>query len=49
VILVRSIGARDESNDHRTKPEEIASTIVYLCSDEAGMINGARIPAHGRP
>ena len=49
VILVRSIGARDETNDYRTTPEEIASTIAYLCSDEARMISGARIPAHGRP
>lgn len=47
VILVRSIGARDETNDSRTTPEEIASTIEYLCSDEAGTINGARIPAYG--
>lgn len=30
-----------------TTPEEIASTILYLCSDQANMINGARIPMFG--
>ncbi len=30
-----------------TAPEEIASTIGYLCSDEAHTINGARIPLYG--
>lgn len=28
-------------------PEEISSAILYLCSDEARMINGARIPLYG--
>lgn len=27
-----------------TTPEEITSAILYLCSDEARMVNGARIP-----
>jgi NAD(P)-dependent dehydrogenase (short-subunit alcohol dehydrogenase family) len=31
-----------------TTPEEIASAMRYLCSDEAGAINGARIPMDGR-
>ena len=47
VILVRSIGVRDETHNDRTTPGELASTIEHLCSDEAGTINGARIPAHG--
>lgn len=32
-----------------TTPEEIAEAILYLCSEEAGMINGARIPLYGSP
>ncbi len=32
-----------------TTPEEIASMIAYLCSDEAHTINGARIPMYGSP
>jgi NAD(P)-dependent dehydrogenase (short-subunit alcohol dehydrogenase family) len=49
VVLVRAIGEREEGRGSKTTPEEIASTIAYLCSDDARMINGARIPAHGRP
>lgn len=30
-----------------TTPEEIAAAILYLCSPEAGMVNGARIPLYG--
>ncbi len=29
-------------------PEEIANLMLYLCSDEAGAVNGARIPLYGR-
>jgi 3-oxoacyl-[acyl-carrier protein] reductase len=32
-----------------TTPEEIAAAILFLCSDEASMINGARIPLYGSP
>ena len=32
-----------------TTPEEIAAAVLYLCSDEAGMVNGARIPLYGSP
>jgi NAD(P)-dependent dehydrogenase (short-subunit alcohol dehydrogenase family) len=31
-----------------TTPEEIAATMRFLCSDEAGAINGARIALDGR-
>jgi NAD(P)-dependent dehydrogenase (short-subunit alcohol dehydrogenase family) len=31
-----------------TEPEEIAAALVYLCSDAAGAINGARLPLDRR-
>ena len=54
VILVRSIDVehrRDREptpeNASWTTPEEIAAAIMYLCTDEARMVNGARIPLYG--
>ena len=54
VILVRSIDVehrRDREptpeNASSTTPEEIAAAIMYLCSDEARTVSGARIPLHG--
>ena len=38
-----------EKNRGWTSPEEISATLLHLCSDEAGMINGARIPLYGEP
>lgn len=35
------------ANASWTTPEEISEAILYLCSEEAGMINGARIPLYG--
>jgi NAD(P)-dependent dehydrogenase (short-subunit alcohol dehydrogenase family) len=35
------------SNTSWTTPEEITATLLHLCSDEAGTINGARIPVYG--
>jgi len=37
------------ANASWTLPEEIAEAVLFLCSDEAGMINGARIPLYGSP
>ena len=54
-LLVRAIDVKHErdraptpKNVSWTTPEEIASMILYLCSDEARMVNGARIPLYGR-
>ena len=53
VILVRSIGGDHDrtpiSKRTHTTPEEITSLVLYLCSDDAAMISGARIPIHGSP
>ncbi len=53
-IVVSTIDVKHERASARkpgtpawTTPEEIASMIVYLCSEEAGMVNGARIPMYG--
>jgi NAD(P)-dependent dehydrogenase (short-subunit alcohol dehydrogenase family) len=35
------------ANANWTTPEEITSTMLYLCADESGTINGARIPLYG--
>ncbi|MBN1579761.1 MAG: SDR family oxidoreductase [Anaerolineae bacterium] len=56
VLLVNTIDV-DHERDREPKsrnaswstPEEIASAMLYLCSDEARMVNGARIPLYGSP
>ena len=45
VIVLRSIGAEKPTEQ---RPEEIAATLEFLCSVEAGTINGQRIPLIGR-
>src|SRR5262245_22401706 len=45
VVVLRSIG--DEKPTEQ-KPEEIAAVMAFLCSPEAGTINGQRIPLIGR-
>ena len=46
----RSDSFREPDYDQpAVSPEEIASTMLYLCSDQAQMINGARIPLYGSP
>ncbi|MFL5732810.1 MAG: SDR family NAD(P)-dependent oxidoreductase [Chloroflexia bacterium] len=54
IVQVHSIDADHERDRERTTrnalwttPEELAGAILYLCSDEAGVINGARIPVFG--
>lgn len=55
VLVVRKIDTgheRDSAPSPRnatwTTPEELAGAMLYLCSDEASAINGARIPLTGR-
>jgi NAD(P)-dependent dehydrogenase (short-subunit alcohol dehydrogenase family) len=54
VLQVRTIDvsherdrARTPDNATWTTPEEILAAMQYLASDEARMVNGARIPLHG--
>ncbi len=35
------------ANQSWTTPEEIFTALLYLCSDEAQAVNGARIPLYG--
>ncbi len=56
LLLVRTIDVAherqinpSEKNQSWTSPEEIFATLLHLCSEEAGMINGARIPLFGEP
>lgn len=55
-IVVNTIDvehARDRGDNQKTglwtEPEEIAAAILYLVSDEARVVNGARIPLYGAP
>ena len=45
VIVVRTIGA---DKPHHTRPEEIVAALLWLCSLEAGVVNGQRIRLVGR-
>ena len=54
VLQVRAIDAKHErdeqpttKNANWTTPEEINASILYLCSNEAHVVNGARIPLYG--
>ncbi len=54
LLLVRTIDAGREkvsapaaANAAWTTPEELAAAVLYLLSEEAGTINGARIPLFG--
>jgi 3-oxoacyl-[acyl-carrier protein] reductase len=56
VLRVRTIDVKHERDNQPsprtaswTTPEEIAAAVLYLLSDEAGVVNGARIPLYGSP
>jgi NAD(P)-dependent dehydrogenase (short-subunit alcohol dehydrogenase family) len=46
LLQARSIDARRE-NPSATTPQELAAAILYLLSEEAGTVNGARLPMFG--
>jgi NAD(P)-dependent dehydrogenase (short-subunit alcohol dehydrogenase family) len=41
------VTAPSADNSSWTTPEELTAGILYLLSDEAGMVNGAKIPLYG--
>jgi 2-hydroxycyclohexanecarboxyl-CoA dehydrogenase len=45
VVVIRAIG---DEKPTETRAEEIAAAMAFLCSPEAGTINGQRIPLIGR-
>jgi NAD(P)-dependent dehydrogenase (short-subunit alcohol dehydrogenase family) len=45
VVVLRAIG---EDKPTEQRPAEIAATMAWLCSPEAGTVNGQRIPLIGR-
>jgi NAD(P)-dependent dehydrogenase (short-subunit alcohol dehydrogenase family) len=56
LVLVRTIDVKherqikpSEENKGWTSPEEISATLLHLCSEEAGVINGTRIALFGEP
>jgi NAD(P)-dependent dehydrogenase (short-subunit alcohol dehydrogenase family) len=56
LILVKTIDVNHEREINPTKenagwtsPEEISATLLHLCSEEAGVINGARVPLYLEP
>ena len=44
IIQVRAIDVENKGTG--TRPDEIVATMLYLFSDEAGKVNGARIPLY---
>jgi NAD(P)-dependent dehydrogenase (short-subunit alcohol dehydrogenase family) len=53
VVLIRALDTpaeRAKQPDKKTgwvTPEDVAATLLFLCSEEAGAITGARIPVFG--
>lgn len=45
IIHVKSIDVKGDGKG--TIPAEIVASMLYLCSDEAGKINGVKIPLYG--
>jgi NAD(P)-dependent dehydrogenase (short-subunit alcohol dehydrogenase family) len=46
LLRAKAIGAKSE-NPSATTPEQLAAAVLYLLSEEAGTINGAKIPLFG--
>jgi len=56
IIRVQTIDVKHQRDQEPTSkniswttPEEIAGAVQYLISDDAGMVNGARMPLFGKP
>jgi len=56
IIRVQTIDVKHQRDQEPTSkniswttPEEIAGAVQYLISDDAGMVNGARMPLYGGP
>jgi len=56
ILRVRMIDTNHERDREKspnkiswTSPDEICASLLYLCSEEAGTVNGARIPLYGSP
>jgi NAD(P)-dependent dehydrogenase (short-subunit alcohol dehydrogenase family) len=56
ILRVKTIDVNHEKennpsskNSSWTTPEEITNAIFFLCSDDARVVNGARIPLYGSP
>lgn len=53
VVMIRSLDTpaerarQPEKKTGWVRPEDVAATLLFLCSDEGGGINGARIPVYG--
>ena len=48
-VAMTADGKTDTVARRGATPEEIAAMILYLCSEEAQAVNGARIPLYGSP
>jgi NAD(P)-dependent dehydrogenase (short-subunit alcohol dehydrogenase family) len=46
LLQAKAIGAKKE-NLSATTPEELSAAVLYLLSEEAGAINGSKIPMYG--
>jgi NAD(P)-dependent dehydrogenase (short-subunit alcohol dehydrogenase family) len=54
ILQVRTIDVQHQrdlqptsESSHWTTPEEIAAAVIYLCSREGQVVNGARLPLYG--
>lgn len=47
IIQVRTINIGTEAKTGQTTPDEISAAVLYLCSEEANLVNGVRLPLTG--
>ena len=46
-VAREKVTAPSAENAFWSTPEEISSALLYLCTDQAAAINGARLPLYG--